>query len=93
MKENETYTSQYLAFRAVPFFERDENARWWDMDINPFLEDTDKHTRFEEQECGKCRANIVHGGGPSHYGSSMCRMRTSIASGGNRSHCTCRACF
>jgi hypothetical protein len=87
MKENETYTSQYLAFCAVP------DNRWWDMNINPFLEGTDKHTQFEEQECEKCRANIVHGGGPSHYGSSMCRMRTSIASGGNRSHCTCRACF
>jgi hypothetical protein len=93
MKENETYTSQYLAFCAVPFFERDGDARWWDMDINPFLEGTDKHTRFEEQECEKCRANIIDPRSPSHDGSSLCRMRTSIASGGNRSHCTCRACF
>ena len=29
----------------------------------------------------------------SHNGSSLCRMRTSIASGGKNTHCTCRACF
>ncbi len=30
---------------------------------------------------------------PSHCGSSMCRMGSSLAAGGTEAHCTCNACF
>ena len=46
-----------------------------------------------EAACVTCRAIAISGMGPSHNGSRLCRMRTSIASGGDRSHCTCAACF
>lgn len=41
--------------------------------------------------CNTCRtyANQMH---PSHAGSSQCESG-SLASGGNRTHCTCDACF
>ena len=43
--------------------------------------------------CDECRANEARGIGPSHRGSGCCRMRTSIASGGTRAHCSCSACW
>ncbi|MHC4301618.1 MAG: hypothetical protein ACYS7Y_30495 [Planctomycetota bacterium] len=43
--------------------------------------------------CADCIRNRATGYGPSHNGSPRCRMRTSIAAGGNCSHCTCNACF
>jgi len=44
----------------------------------------------EKPECSTCvrYAN----GGPSHEGSRLCRCG-SIASGGTKAHCTCRACW
>ena len=47
-----------------------------------------------KEECPTCvRIRVEHHGyGPSHNGSSLCRSG-SIASGGNRAHCTCDACF
>ena len=42
--------------------------------------------------CGTCAA-YKGAFGPSHKGSGMCRMGTSIAAGGTVAHCTCNACF
>lgn len=41
--------------------------------------------------CSQCRG-IGKGIGPSHDGSKGCESG-SIASGGNRTHCTCDVCF
>lgn len=45
-------------------------------------------------DCETCRQirEVYEGYGPSHDGSSRCRCG-SIASGGTKAHCTCRACF
>ena len=77
-------------------FDQSQNyfAQGWDIATrNPFLKKSIYWDWFEEKDCKQCRAGLIDSFGPSHNGSSMCRMRTSIASGGNRSHCTCRACF
>ncbi len=42
--------------------------------------------------CKMCEAVKAEGLGPSHNGSRSCRSG-SIASGGDRAHCTCDACF
>ncbi len=42
--------------------------------------------------CKMCDDVKAEGIGPSHDGSRACRCG-SIASGGDRAHCTCRACF
>ncbi len=54
--------------------------------------------RFAKQS--RQRKSVEHNGckqclsphGPSHEGSKRCRSG-SIASGGNRSHCTCDTCY
>ena len=89
MEKQDSFTTQYLTFEET----RTPNKDWWDMTINPFIEGTKYHGWFEEKDCKRCRSNLINGMGPSHKGSSFCRMNTSLASGGNRSHCTCRACF
>lgn len=40
----------------------------------------------------KCEGCKEQGMYPSHDGSAMCKSG-SIASGGNKAHCTCDACF
>ncbi len=40
--------------------------------------------------CPDCQRQV--GSGPGHDGSSLC-LSGSLASGGNRSHCTCNTCF
>ena len=44
-------------------------------------------------DCKECQEITNHGGfGPSHNGARSCESG-SIASGGNRAHCTCDTCF
>jgi hypothetical protein len=45
----------------------------------------------EKTECKTCQ-EIAGGFGPSHNGSPNCESG-SIASGGNKSHCSCDTCF
>lgn len=89
MKTRDHFTAAYLTFDET----RTPNKDRWNMTTNPFVAGTTYHDWWEEDECRDCRSNLIHGFGPSHNGSSYCRMRTSLASGGHRSHCTCRACF
>lgn len=44
----------------------------------------------ERQACSRCNPPVV--GGPSHAGSSACRMRHSLAAGGIVAHCSCAGC-
>ena len=71
------------------------HAQDWDMSVNPFQESSIYHDWYEDKkDCTECQSKLVYGGGgPTHRGSSLCRMGTSIAAGGYRSHCTCAACF
>lgn len=46
---------------------------------------------IHEQACARCESDAP--GGPDHHGSRACRMRSSIASGGNIAHCSCAGCF
>ena len=59
---------------------------------NPFEKGTDKHAQWEELDCHECRAALSDSMYPRHSGSRNCNSG-SIASGGNRSHCTCDTCF
>lgn len=43
-------------------------------------------------DCRLCRAIAEEGFGPSHNGSKRCESG-SIASGGDKSHCSCDTCF
>lgn len=52
-----------------------------------------KILRGELIDCDECAHWNTLGQGPSHDGSRLCRMKTSIAAGGTVSHCTCAACF
>lgn len=49
----------------------------------------------EHKFVGILKSYSISGGvwGPSHDGSPLCRMGTSIASGGTKAYCTCVACF
>lgn len=47
--------------------------------------------KWADPECPTCLAQGEHMG-PSHNGSQRCESG-SIASGGERSHCTCDTCF
>ena len=71
----------------------DITKRPFDYTKNPFVESHSYHKSWNEKDCKVCKSNLIWGYGPSHGGSSVCRMQTSIASGGKRSHCTCAACF
>ena len=42
--------------------------------------------------CHDCELYGGYGFGPSHQGSPNCKCG-SIASGGDKAHCTCRTCF
>lgn len=44
-------------------------------------------------DCPSCQNQAKSMYGPSHDGSPLCRDRQSIASGGQRAHCGCVACF
>lgn len=44
------------------------------------------------EPCPECERYRGYGWGPSHRGSSLCTSG-SLASGGTRAHCSCRACF
>lgn len=46
------------------------------------------------EACSTCETirSEYNGFGPSHEGSRLCQSG-SLASGGNREHCTCDACF
>ena len=46
-----------------------------------------KQVMLGEPGCTSCESGYT-----DHYGSSACRSG-SIASGGKRAHCTCRACY
>lgn len=48
----------------------------------------DEKSREVYDNCASCQKEF----GPSHDGSPGCESG-SIASGGNRSHCTCDTCF
>jgi len=54
----------------------------------------EKTTKSEAKEpCKTCEMIRNNGGfGPRHNGSKSCQSG-SLASGGNRSHCTCDTCF
>lgn len=41
---------------------------------------------------GQCQSCDLRNGGPQHFGSPICRSG-SLAAGGNRSHCSCDACY
>lgn len=45
-------------------------------------------------DCETCKLihEVYNGFGPSHEGSKRCESG-SIASGGDRAHCTCSVCF
>ena len=49
----------------------------------------------EQKFVGICKSYTKSSGGwgPSRDGSPLCRMGTSIASGGTKAYCTCAACF
>ena len=68
-----------------------------------YLEDDRKMDMKECQQCKKQHENAVKWSstpngwegnmlGPTHEGAPSCRSG-SIASGGNRAHCACRACW
>lgn len=46
--------------------------------------------RAAREHCAQC---ADPGDRTSHRGSELCRMRSSIASGGTEAHCACAACF
>jgi len=49
----------------------------------------DKESREKYDKCPTCQKQEF---GPSHDGSSRCESG-SVASGGNKSHCSCDVCF
>ena len=44
------------------------------------------------ESCADCRRVPVEGG-PSHWGSPLCRDGRSLKSGGGRAHCRCESCY
>ena len=87
MKRLDSLTTAYLTWSEVPLLERRKAGdEYWSMTTNPFLEGTDYHGLFEDENCSECRGNLVRGMGTSHESSIFCRS-------GGRSHCSCRACF
>ena len=57
------------------------------------LDEYAKNQKVSDVEIpGLCRICLRHEWGPSHDGSKRCESG-SIASGGNRSHCSCDICF
>lgn len=58
-----------------------------DADSNPVM--VCQASKYGKQECEGCKREGMY---PSHNGSSMCKSG-SIASGGNKAHCTCDVCF
>jgi hypothetical protein len=64
--------------------------RDWERKIYAECDAEDKQ---KEEKCEYCEQIKNNGGfGPSHNGTRLCRSG-SIASGGNRAHCTCDLCF
>ena len=55
-------------------------------------ETVDSPPAFRNLAPGQCQSCDTRNGGPSHFGSPRCQSG-SLASGGNRSHCSCDGCY
>ena len=68
---------------------------WWGAQGHPAVREREIDPPLRKNpDCALCREirEKHHGFGPSHDGSRNCQSG-SLASGGQRAHCTCDVCF